>query len=157
MAMLLSLLLLAVATVLSTSVLVEDSAVGDEAAMSMAGLLVSLLLPSTPVLAFEALQTTSAVQLEEVAPLPVSSLMVGLAVLPPVALEGAASSTVLFPSIAALSIVGSTATPAVALERAALLSTASVLGERFFFEAQVVEHHRRWSGSVLSCLCQPWW
>ncbi len=135
MATLLSLLLLAAATVLSTSVLVEDSAVGDEAAMSrMAALLVSLLSPSTPVMAFEALQTTSVVPLEEVAPLPVSSLTVGLAVLPPVALEGAASSTVLFPSIALSSMVGSTATPAVALEGGASLLTVSVPGERFFFK-----------------------
>ncbi len=123
------------ATVLSTSVLVENLAVGDEAAMSMAALLVSLLSPSTPVVAFEALQTTSAVPLEEVAPLPVSSLMVGLAVLPPVALEGAASSTVLFPLIALSLMVGSKATPAVALEGAASLLTASVSGERFFFKA----------------------
>ncbi len=86
-ATLLSLSLLAAATVLSTSVLVEDSAVGDEAAMLMAALLVSLLSPSTHVVAFEALKPTSAVLLEEVAPLPVSSLTVGLAVLPPVALE----------------------------------------------------------------------
>ena len=71
-ATLLSLLLLAAVTVLSTSVLVEDSAVGDKAAMLMAALLVSLLLPSIPVVAFEASQTTSAVPLEEVAPLPVS-------------------------------------------------------------------------------------
>ncbi len=133
-ATLFSLLLLAAATVLSTSVLVEDSAVGDKAAMLMAALLVSLLLPSTPVVAFEASQTTSVVPLKEVAPLPVSSLTVGLAVLPPVALEGTASSTVLFPSIASLSMVGSTRTHAVALEGAASLSTASVAGGRFFFE-----------------------
>jgi hypothetical protein len=98
-------------------------------------LLVSLLLPSTPVVAFEALQTMSAVRLEEVAPLPVSLLMVGLAVLPPVALEGAALLTVIFPSIMLSSMVGSTATPAVALEGAALLLTASIPGERFFFKA----------------------
>ncbi len=78
MATLLSLSLLAAVTVLSTSVLVEDSAVGDEAAMLMAALLVSSLSPSTPLVAFEALQTTSVVPLEEVAPLPVLSLMVGL-------------------------------------------------------------------------------
>ncbi len=102
--------------------------------MLMAALLVSSLLPSTPVVAFEALQTTSAVPLEEVAPPPVSSLTVGLAVLPPVALEGAALLMVLFPSIVYLLMVGLTATPAVALEGAALLSTVSVPGERFFFE-----------------------
>ncbi len=128
-------LLLAAATVLSNSVLVEDSAVGDKVAMLMAALLVSLLLPSTPVVSFEASQTTSAVPLEEVAPLPVSSLTVGLAVLPPVALEGAASLTVLFPLIMLSLMVGLTATPAVALEGAALLSTASVPGKCFFFEA----------------------
>ncbi len=103
--MLLSLSLLAAATVLSTSVLVEDLAVGDEASMSMAALLVSLLSPSTPVVAFEALQTMSVVPLEEVAPLPVSLLTVGLAVLHPMALEGAASLTVLFSLIALLSMV----------------------------------------------------
>jgi hypothetical protein len=140
--MLLSLSLLAVATVLSTSVLVEDSAVGDEAAMLMAALLVSLLLPSTTVVAFEVLQTMSAVPLEEVAPLPVSSLTVGLVVLPPVALEGAALSTVLFPLIALLSMVELMATPAVALEGAASLLTASVLGEHSFLKRWVVEHHR---------------
>ncbi len=112
----------------------EDSAVGDKAAMLMAALLVSSLLSSTPVVAFEASQTTSVVPLEEVAPLPVSLLMVGLAVLPPVALEGAALSMVLFPSFASLSMVGSTATPEVALEGAALLSTASIPWERFFFK-----------------------
>ncbi len=116
------------ATVLSTSVLVEDSAVGDKAAMLMATLLVSLLSPSTPVVAFEASQTMSAVLLEEVAPLPVSLLTVGLVVLPPVALEGAASLMVLFQLIALLSMVGSMATPAVLLEGAASLSTASVSG-----------------------------
>ncbi len=84
---------------------------------------------------FEALQTMSAVPLEEVAPLPVSSLTVGLAVLPPVALEGAALSTVLFPLIASLLMVGSTATPALALEGAASLLTAFVPRERFFFKA----------------------
>ncbi len=132
--MLLSLSLLAAATVLSTNVLVEDSAVEDEAAMLMVALLVSLLSPSTPVVVFEALQAMSAVPLEEVAPLPVSSLTVGLAVLPPVALEGVALLTVLFPSIMLSSMVGLTATPAVALEGAASLSTASVPGERFFFK-----------------------
>jgi hypothetical protein len=125
--------------------------------MSMAALLVSSLLPSTPVVAFEALQTTSAVPLEEVAPLPVLSLMVGLAVLPPVALEGAALSTVLFPLNALLLMVGSMATPAVALEGAALLSTASVPGERYFLKHWVVERHCQQSDSVLSCLCQQWW
>ncbi len=85
--------------------------------------------------AFEALQTTSAVPLEEVAPLPVSLLTVGLAVLPLVALEGAASSMVLFPLITLSLMVGLTATPAVALEGAALLSTVSIPGERFFFKA----------------------
>ncbi len=129
------LLLLAAATVLSTSVLVKDLAVEDKAAMSMAALLVSSLLPSTPVVAFEASQTTSAVPLEEVAPLPVLSLMVWLAVLPPVALEGAALSTVLFPLIMSLSMVGLTVTPAVALEGVATLSPASVSGEHFLFEA----------------------
>ena len=109
-------------------------AVGDKAAMSISVLLVSLLLPSSTVVAFEASQTTSAVPLEEVAPLPVLLLMVGLAVLPPVALEGAASSTVLLASIASSSMVGLVATPAVALEGVALLLTASVLGERFFLE-----------------------
>jgi hypothetical protein len=103
--------------------------------MSMAALFVSLLSPSTPMVAFEALQLMSAVPLEEVAPLPVSLLTVGLAVLPPVALEGVALSMVLFPSIASSSMVGSTATPAVALEGAASLSTASVPGERYFFKA----------------------
>jgi hypothetical protein len=115
--------------------LVEDSAVGDEAAMLMAALLVSSLSPAAPVVAFEALQTTSAVPLEEVAPLPVSSLTVGLAVLPPVALEGAALSTVLFPLIVLSLKVGLTATPTVALEGAASLSTASIPGEHFFFKA----------------------
>ncbi len=132
MATLLSLSLLAAVTVLSTSVLVEDSAVGDKASMSMVALLVSLLLPSTPVVAFEALQTMSAVPLEEAAPLPVSSLTVGLVVLPPVALDGAALSTVLFSLIASSLMVGLTATPAVALEGAALLSTASIPGECIF-------------------------
>ena len=69
------------------------------------------------------------------APLPVLSLAVGLAVLPPVALEGVAPLTVIFPLIVLLSMVGLTATPAVVLEGAALLSTASILGERFFFKA----------------------
>ncbi len=133
-AMLLSLLLLAAATVLSTSVLVEDSAVGDKAAMLMVALLVSLLLPSTPVVAFEALQTTSVVPLEKVAPLPVLLLTVGLAVLPPVALEGVALLTVLFPLIPLSSMVGSMVTPTVALEGAALSSPASVPGERIYFE-----------------------
>ncbi len=84
--------------------------------------------------AFEALQTTSAVLLEEVAPLPVLLLMVGLAVLPPVALEGAALSMVLFPLITLSSMVGLMVTPAVVLEGVALLLTASVPGKRFFFE-----------------------
>ncbi len=131
----LSLSLLAAATVLSTSVLVEDMAVGHKTAMLIAALLVSLLLPSTPVVVFEASQTTSAVPLEEVAPLPVLSLTVGLAVLPPVALERAVSLMVLFPLIALLLMVGSTAIPTVVLEGAASLSTASVPGERFFFKA----------------------
>jgi hypothetical protein len=110
-------------------------AVGDEAAMSMLVLLVYLLSRSKPVVVFEVMQTTSVVPLEEVAPLLVSLLTVGLVVLPPVALEQAVLSTVLFPSIALLSMVGLTATPAVVLEGASSLSTASVLGERFIFEA----------------------
>ncbi len=85
--------------------------------------------------AFEVSQTASAVPLEEVAPLPVSSLMVGLAVLPPVALEGAVSSPVLFPWIVSSLMVGSMATPAVALEGVASLLTPSIPGERFFFKA----------------------
>ncbi len=134
-ATLLSLLLLAAATVLSTCVLVEDSAVGDEAAMLMAALLVSLLSLSTPVVVFEVSQTTSAVPLEEVAPLPVLLLMVGLAVLPPVALEGAVLSTVLFPLIVLSLMVGLMATPAVALEGVALLSSVRPRGTFLFQSA----------------------